>query len=448
MRFSSLVSGFSSSLLALTLCVLPTSAQTAPENNTKTSQNTNTNTNTNTKIVLKPFTISQKAQNDPTKLDISRQQAVLESPELAKSLLNIEGFSMSRKGGGGSEISYRSSSGARLPVFVDNSQLHGGCGGRMDTEITYISPKNYKSVKIIKGPQDVRFGALVSGGVLFESEFLVLDKLAFGGNFDALVGSYGKFETSLNLFGGGEFGSVQATGGIYKSRDYKDANGQVVHSKNNKKVGSLVATLTPLDETALSFRADFGSGQAAYADRAMDGSKFDRTSFSTALRQGVGAHELNLQAFYHEIDHGMDNFSLRENKGVYNYNNPKRTLFGARAEMTLNFDTLTAYVGAAYNTDTHRSRVSGAQNSASAALNAVSNKPFVKNARFDYTSGFFQGEFVQEAYGIFGGARLDNVQTKQFSSQKKRTQKRTFSVCSLRKLHLTKLNGVCGIRTG
>lgn len=96
------------------------------------------------------------------------KDTILNSPDLAKSLLDISGFNMVRKGGGGSEVSYRSGLSARLPIYTDGSEIHGGCGGRMDTAITYIAPQNYRSIKIIKGPQDVRYGALVNGGLMFD----------------------------------------------------------------------------------------------------------------------------------------------------------------------------------------------------------------------------------------------------------------------------------------
>ncbi len=184
-------------------------------------------------------------------MEVAGKETILESPDLAKSLLNVSGFSMTRKGGGGSEILYRSQGAGRLLIFIDNSLLQGGCGGRMDTAITYISPENYRSVRIIKGPQDVRFGALISGAVLFDRDILRLSQTTFSGNLNVLYGSFDRRETSVNLLGGNELGSLQAT----------------------------------------------------------------------------GEHQLNMQAFYHEIDHVMDNFSLRPNINSatsYMYNNPKK----------------------------------------------------------------------------------------------------------------------------
>ncbi|MFW5614520.1 MAG: TonB-dependent receptor plug domain-containing protein [Campylobacter hyointestinalis] len=134
-------------------------------------------------VVLDKVTVSSKIEknilNEPTKVEVAGKETILESPDLAKSLLNVSGFSMTRKGGGGSEILYRSQGAGRLLIFIDNSLLQGGCGGRMDTAITYISPENYRSVRIIKGPQDVRFGALISGAVLFDRDILRLSQTTF-----------------------------------------------------------------------------------------------------------------------------------------------------------------------------------------------------------------------------------------------------------------------------
>ncbi|OCR91550.1 hypothetical protein CFT12S02225_00360 [Campylobacter fetus subsp. testudinum] len=389
----------------------------------------NAQTTSDSVVVLDKISVSSKIEknilDEPTKVEVAGKETILESPDLAKSLLNVSGFSMTRKGGGGSEILYRSQGAGRLPIFIDNSLLHGGCGGRMDTAVTYISPENYRSVRIIKGPQDVRFGALISGAVLFDRDMLRLSETTFNGNLNALYGSFDRRETSVNLLGGNELGSLQATGGIYKSGDYKDGDGNDVHSKYSKKTGALIATFTPLDDTALSFSADFGSGKAAYADRAMDGVKFDRTSFGVGLEQGFGEHQLNMQAFYHEIDHVMDNFSLRPNanKGnSYSYSNPKREIKGVRAEGVLNFDDLTGYIGASYSTDEHSSR-NGMGSGGGIVTNLVSNMPYRKNAVIDYTSGFAQGEYIEGDYGVFSGVRIDHVSIDKYNAGQLATSK-------------------------
>ncbi|WP_180381435.1 hypothetical protein [Campylobacter concisus] len=63
-------------------------------------------------IDLAPVTVSAKIQksvlDEPTKAQIVGKGAILENGDIAKSLLNLSGFTMERKGGGGSEVYYRS----------------------------------------------------------------------------------------------------------------------------------------------------------------------------------------------------------------------------------------------------------------------------------------------------------------------------------------------------
>ena len=92
----------------------------------------------------------KSALEDPTNAQLVGKGAILENSDIAKSISNLSGFSMERKGGGGSEVYYRSQTAARLPVLIDGSTLNGGCGMRMDTPITYISAQNYNSVRIGK----------------------------------------------------------------------------------------------------------------------------------------------------------------------------------------------------------------------------------------------------------------------------------------------------------
>ncbi len=339
------------------------------------------------------------------------KDTILNSPDLAKSLLDISGFNMVRKGGGGSEVSYRSGLSARLPIYTDGSEIHGGCGGRMDTAITYIAPQNYRSIKIIKGPQDVRYGALVNGGLMFDRGIIRLNELSYGADISMLAGSFNQRELSGEAIGGNELGSIQVNGGIYQSDNYKDGDGNIVHSEYFRKQGAIIATLTPNEESAISLSADFGNGEAAYADRAMDGTKFQRESYNLALEQALGSHTLNLQGYYHYIDHVMDNFSLRPAMpNRYNISNPKREIIGTKAEIKLNFDTITTYIGGSYREDKHSSRMTQNAINATEARNTLFSKDYNKNALISTSSVFTQSEYLSEDYGVFGGIRLDRVE--------------------------------------
>ncbi|WP_169752645.1 TonB-dependent receptor domain-containing protein [Campylobacter mucosalis] len=372
-----------------------------------------------TNLEFDKIVVTQSSQkeliNDPSKVEIVGKNTLLEYGDVAKSFLNVTGFSMMRKGGGGSEIFYRSQGGGRLPIMLDGSQIFGGCGGRMDTAITYISPENYRSVRIIKGPQDVRYSSLIAGGVLFERGILRLEKPTFSGNLNALYGSYAHVDTSLNLTAGNELGSLQVFAGSYKSDDYKDALKNTIHSAYERKNASVIATLTPLDGTAVEFSGDFGKGEASYADRGMDGSKFDRRSLGFKLEQSLNAHnQLNFSLFNHKIDHIMDNFSRRPViANNYRLSNPKREIKGFRVENELTLDSFKGYFGFNQYTDLHKSRMANGK-SKSEVKNKAKNTKFKNNLKFKNKAVFVQGEYYLDESGIFGGFRKESVKAYDF----------------------------------
>ena len=87
----------------------------------------------------------------------------------------------------------------------------------MDTTITYIFPENYNRISILKGPQDVRYGVLIGGGVLFDRDILRLSKSQFAFDGSALYGSFGRFDANANVLAGGKYGSIQAIYSHYES---------------------------------------------------------------------------------------------------------------------------------------------------------------------------------------------------------------------------------------
>lgn len=373
-----------------------------------------------------PTSIAVALQRDilqnPINLSWQGKDTPLHSGDVAKSMLQIPAFSMTRKGGGGSEIAFRAQSASRLPIFLNGGNLNGACGGRMDTTITYVFPENYNRITILKGPQDVRYGALIGGGVLFDREILRLSKSQFAFDGSALYGSFGRFDANANVLAGGKYGSIQAIYSHYESRDYRSGDNKVVHSAYNRESVSLIGTLTPTQNTALELDIDIGRGNASYADRAMDARTFDRISYNLAYKQHISDtfDSLEVRVWRNEIDHIMDNFSHRQvmdNK--YNVSNPKRTNTGGRVEGTFYFgNAWELYVGGNYNHDFHTSRMLSGSSSKEEA-NAILNQAYKPNFTFQTLGIFAQGQYMPESsYSIAFGARYDTLSTLQHSTNK------------------------------
>lgn len=356
------------------------------------------------------------------------KDALLHSGDIAKSLLYVPGFSTMRKGGLGSEVIFRSQGAGRVPISLDGSNLHGACGGRMDTTATYIFPENYHRILLIKGPQDVRFGALVSGGVVFMRDITALSANTLQADTSMLAGSFNRLDLHASALAGGKYGSLQAIASHYESGDYRTGSasshklGASTHTAYKRESASLIATFTPSKYTGIELDMDIGRGFSSYQDRSMDARTFDRLSFSLKAQhefQNDIIKKLDLRASWHRVDHIMDNFSHRQViDGIYKLNNPQRTNANARAELTLYpSQALTLYLGTSYAYDDHQMRSSGDVNS-TASANAILSASYKPNFHFNYASIFAQGSYAQldSASSVYFGARYDYAQAYQASN--------------------------------
>ncbi|WP_394908312.1 TonB-dependent receptor domain-containing protein [uncultured Helicobacter sp.] len=360
----------------------------------------------------------------PSTNSASLNRSEIPSNDIAKSLTYIPGFAMTRKGGGGSEVYYRSQGGSRLPILLDGGMLNGGCGGRMDTTLTYLFSQNYDTLTILKGPQDVRYGALVAGGLLFDRQSVRLESHTFKANANVLYGSFGHLDFNASALAGGKYGSLGVIVSDYSSKNYKAANGKYVHSAYDRQSVSVIGTLTPTQNTLLELSTDVSRGEAAYADRGMDGRSFDRMSFMLKFQQRFSPKIplLDIRAWHNSIDHIMDNFTLRPNDTQnFSINNPKRTNTGGKIELTLRpNEWLKLYVGSVYNHDIHHLRQSSANNTPNAD-EMLAHSPFTPNFRFQNIGVFTQGEVLGDShYGVFFGLRYDALQTLRFSTNTSR----------------------------
>ena len=361
--------------------------------------------------------VFSKDLQSTTNITWQGKDTILHSGDIAKSMLQVPGFSMTRKGGGGSEVIFRSQVASRLPIFLNSGVLNGACGGRMDTTTTYIFPENYNRITFLKGPQDVRYGALISGGLLFERDILRLGKGSFNVDTSAMYGSFNRFDINANALAGGKYGSLQAIVSHYESADYRAGDRRIVHSAYNRESASLIGTFTPTSSTALEFDIDIGRGWASYADRAMDARTFDRISYNLALEQHINDtfDRLDVRLWHNAIDHIMDNFSHLPpqaiNNNLYNISNPKRTNTGGRVEGRFYFgENVEFYVGSNYNHDSHESRNGGGATLQDA--NNVLNQKYNPNFTFKNLGFFTQGQYhSQSNFGIAFGARYDYLVT-------------------------------------
>ena len=149
-------------------------------------------------------------------------------------------------------------------------------------------------------------------------------------------------------------------------------------------------------------------GQAAYADRTMDGVKFTRDNVGLKFeksRISPLVEKVEAQVFYNYVDHVMDNYSLRPVSGNKMVSNPDRETVGGRAAIGLRLAEATkATLGVDYQTNKHTLRSTMNQ-----ATMPFENMARAEDANFR-NYGLF-GElthYLGERDKLIAGLRADN----------------------------------------
>lgn len=338
--------------------------------------------------------------------DTKKPRQPLPAHDGADYLKTIAGFNVIRKSGTDGDPIFRGMSGSRLSIVVDGGTILGGCNARMDAPTSYIFPELYDRLTLIKGPQTVLAGPGNSAGaVRFErdvkpfAEAETETRLYAG----AVVASFGRYDAIADVSFGNESGYAQVTGSYSEADDYRDGNGDDVHGHYQRYNGNLALGWTPDETTRLEFAAGQSDGEAAYADRAMDGTKFLRDSYALQFSKTELSdwfEKLNINLFDNEVDHVMDDQTLRQ-PGMMGYANLTRSTSGGRATARL---LPSAELQLEAGIDTERN----AHASRSAPPSGV-YRPWQDDAEFEQ-----QGVFAELAYQPAGnsryiaGYRLDN----------------------------------------
>ncbi len=153
---------------------------------------------------------------------------------------------------------------------------------------------------------------------------------------------------------------MQAQATDAASGDYEDGDGTQVNSVYRRRSLNAAVGWTPDEHTRLELSAIESRAKAAYADRGMDGSKFDRSNVSLKFEkthmQGL-LNAVEAQVYYNYVDHVMDNYSLRTPTGMRMASNPDRETTGSRLAATLRPDDVHKIVlGVDQQSNTHTVR--------------------------------------------------------------------------------------------
>lgn len=297
-------------------------------------------------VALDPVVVTSTSPREPlvVALDPKAPMQPIPAQDGAQVLQHVPGFALIRKGGTDGDPVFRGLAGSRLGIQVDGEGLLGGCGHRMDPPTAYVYPAAFDRVVIVKGPQTVRFGPGTTAGVVrFERETAPLAATGTTAYASVTAGSFGRREAAVDARAGTERAHARVTATAARSADAEDGDGRALPSAYERWSTQAGLVWTPDAHTVLELTAIRSDGEAAYADRAMDGVAFTRDNLGLRFRRREPTPlvaSVELQVFDNRIDHVMDNFSLRAFVPTpmmpgRTVSNPDRATAGGRAELVL-----------------------------------------------------------------------------------------------------------------
>ncbi|WP_226664402.1 TonB-dependent copper receptor [Microbulbifer aggregans] len=344
--------------------------------------------------------------------DPKKPRQPLPANDGADYLKTIPGFSVIRKGGTDGDPVLRGMAGSRLSMVLDGESILGGCNLRMDPPTAYIYPETLDQIRVIKGPQTVMYGPGNSAGVvLFERDQERVEAPEWDLHTSLLAGTADRQDGLLDAaYKSPEF-ALRGTVTSASADDYEDGDGVTVHSRYQRWSGQLGFAWTPDDDTRLELSSTRSDGEAAYADRGMDGAKFSRENFNAKyIRQNITPliRTFEVQGYYNDVDHIMDNYSLRTPGGMMAMPmamNPDRKTSGGKLVLTL-APREDLEVTAGLDAQENRHRVRSTMNQ-----NAMDYRDLerVDNAEFQQTGLFSEWSWLpQPGARWIAGARLDD----------------------------------------
>ena len=194
-------------------------------------------------------------------------------------LKTIPGFAVIRKGGTDGDPVLRGMAGSRLNLLLDGEQILGGCGARMDPPTAYVFPETFDRITVIKGPQTVLYGPGNSAGaVLFERDTSASPSPARASRQPPGRQLRPQRRGRRRARGTPEF-YVAGRRHPFPLGDYADGDGQRVHSALHPLERQRAPCVDAGRRHAPGADRRRSDGEAAYADRSMDGvSSSARTS--------------------------------------------------------------------------------------------------------------------------------------------------------------------------
>ena len=378
-----------------------------------------------------PIVVTSASGNDANGLivraDPKQPIQPIPASDGADYLQSIVGFSSVNSGAGtNGDVTFRGMFGSRIKILTDGTENLGACPSRMDSPTSYISPESYDRISVIKGPQTVQYANTGSAAtVIFERTPEQFDQdQNYRGQASVLMGAFGRLDHNVEVAAGDEQKYIRLNTNRSVSNSYQDGDGNTVPSDWERWNTDLAIGWTPDEDTWVELSGGKADGEAVYAGRAMDGSKFARESLGLRVEKKNLTdiiQKVEAQVNYNFNDHVMDNFSLREFQpgGMMSMpmaTNVTRKTLNARMAMTNEWDKLQLITGIDSQNNEHTKRNGS-------LMTPYQTQPRTQDMEFQSVGAFGELSYqLSDNNKLVSGVRLDQVNVDAVQSQQERKE--------------------------
>ncbi|MDN5715490.1 MAG: TonB-dependent copper receptor, partial [Acinetobacter sp.] len=311
-------------------------------------------------------------------------------------------------------------------ILTDGTENLGACPSRMDNPASYVSPESYDKITVVKGPQTVQYAHTGSAAtVIFEREPEQLTSVKpYRGQASVMLGSYGRLDQNVEAAVGDETKYARLNANRSIADSYQDGAGNTVPSDWEKWNADLALGWTPNEDTWVELKGGKSDGEAVYAGRPMDGSKFARESLGLHVEKkniSEVIKKVEAQVDYSYNDHVMDNFSLRkfnpaDGMSMPMASNVARRTLNARVAMTQDWGQLQLISGIDSQKNEHTKR-------SGSLMSPYQNKARVGDMDFESYGAFGELSYAfNDQHKLVTGARVDQAKIDNLATDTERKE--------------------------
>ena len=380
--------------------------------------------------ILAPIVVTAQQGNDAHGLIVhaNPKQPTQPIPAVdgAAYLQSIVGFNQIKNGGANGDVTFRGMFGSRIKILTDGTENLGACPSRMDNPASYVSPESYDKITVVKGPQTVQYAHTGSAAtVIFEREPEQLTSAKpYRGQASVMLGSYGRLDQNVEAAVGDETKYARLNANRSIADSYQDGAGNTVPSDWEKWNADLALGWTPNEDTWVELKGGKSDGEAVYAGRSMDGSKFARESLGLHVEKkniSEVIKKVEAQVDYSYNDHVMDNFSLRkfnpaDGMSMPMASNVARRTLNARVAMTQDWGKLQLISGIDSQKNEHTKR-------SGSLMSPYQNKARVGDMDFESYGAFGELSYAfNDQHKLVTGARVDQAKIDNLATDTERKE--------------------------